>query len=352
MHKLNIKNLSINDLSALVSGIGEKRHRHTQILGWLYRKCASNFSEMTNLPKELRKTLDEMFVISELETVDIVRSTGDGSQKFLMRCDDGSFIEAVLMESYGHQTICISSQVGCGLGCSFCRTGSGGFVRNLRSDEILDQVIAFKSGHLEMGRRFNIVLMGMGEPLLNTENVTRAIEILNSEHAFALGEKRITLSTIGFPGRITDLTGSSLKFGLAVSLNATTGEIRKKLMPASGDLYETLNAAEHFALKRKTRVTLEYVLISDVNDRDEDARRLVSLTAGRPFKINLIPLNEWSGCGFERPSEERIERFIRLLLPRAPAVTVRRSRGTDISAACGQLSVSGKDRTGGGNPRS
>jgi len=337
MEKQNIKNLSIPELSAIIGELGEKRHRATQILTWLYQKGCGTFSGMTNLPAALRLTLDGRFTITSLRLADSVRSREDMSQKYLFESDDGALIEAVLMEARGRRTICISSQVGCALHCTLCRTGEGGFERNLRCDEILNQILFFKGGHLSGHERFNVVFMGMGEPLLNLENLAKALEIINACDAFAIGEKRITLSTIGIPEAIRELASSRLKFSLAISLNATTDEKRKRLMPAARNLEETLAAGMEFARARKTRVTLEYVLIKDVNDSQEDARRLADLTAGKPFKINLIPFNEWEGCAFRRPSDERIESFIALLLPRAPAVTVRRSQGSDICAACGQL---------------
>jgi 23S rRNA (adenine2503-C2)-methyltransferase len=337
MEKQNIKNLSAAELSAVIEELGEKRHRAAQILKWLYQKGCGGFSGMTNLPTSLRLTLEKRFEITSLRLAESVRSGADMSQKFLLESDDGSRIEAVLMEAHGHRTICISSQVGCALGCTLCRTGEGGFERDLRSDEILNQVLFFRTGFLPPRERFNIVFMGMGEPLLNLGNLTTALEILNSSDAFALGEKRITVSTIGIPEAIRALARGSLKFSLAISLNATTDEVRRRLMPAARNLDETLAAALEFALARGTRVTIEYVLIENVNDTPEDARRLTELTAARPFKINLIPFNEWEGCALRRPSEERIESFIALLLPRAPAVTVRRSQGADICAACGQL---------------
>lgn len=337
MAKRNIKNLSLEELSEAIADLGEKRHRKTQILKWLYQKGTSSFSEMTNLPLDLRRRLDENFTITFLRLVDSVRSQEDSSQKFLLECDDGARIETVLMETQGHQTICLSSQVGCTLGCVLCRTGEGGFERNLRADEILNQVLLYKGGLLKPRRRFNIVFMGMGEPLLNFENLLKALDVLNAEEAFALGEKRITVSTIGFPEKILDLARRPCKLSLAISLNATTDEVRRRLMPRAAGIDETLGAARAFAEARRTRATIEYVLIDGVNDTADDARRLCELSTGGPFKINLIPFNEWHGCDLRRPSEERLDAFIRILLPRAPAVTVRRSQGQDISAACGQL---------------
>jgi 23S rRNA (adenine2503-C2)-methyltransferase len=337
--KTNIKNLSIRELSEQLAELDGKRHRVKQVLQWLYQKCVSSFDEMTNIPVVLRAALEERFLLTSLDAIDSVQSKEDASQKFLLACDDGSLIETVLMQARGRRTICISSQVGCPLACTFCRTGMSGFERNLRADEILNQVLFFKSRYLPPRERFNIVLMGMGDPLLNIENVGLALEIMNAEDAFALADKRITVSTIGIPAMMRELAGSPLKFSLAVSLNATTNSSRKRLMPRAHDLFETLDAAERFACIRGTRVTLEYVLIAGVNDRREDARRLAAMTAEKPFKINLIPFNGWSGCGFTRPSEERINEFAGLLLPRAPAVTVRRSQGGDIDAACGQLMI-------------
>lgn len=337
MARTNIRNLSIEALAAAVADLGEKRHRTSQILAWLYRKGCGSFSEMTNLPVSLRQRLAERFVIESLRPVESIRSPSDGSQKFLFEASDGALVEAVLMEGEAHRTICVSSQVGCALGCAFCRTGTGGFERDLSSGEILDQILFFRKEHLPPRRRYNVVFMGMGEPLLNIGNLVAALAIVNAEEGFALGEKRLTVSTIGLPERIRELAAAAPKFSLAVSLNATNDEVRTSLMPAARPIRETIAAAREFAERRRTRVTLEYVLIDGANDTDEDARRLVELTAGGPFKINLIPFNPWSGCPFRRPPEERVEAFIAILLPRAPAVTVRRSQGSDISAACGQL---------------
>ncbi|MCU0640238.1 MAG: 23S rRNA (adenine(2503)-C(2))-methyltransferase RlmN [Candidatus Krumholzibacteria bacterium] len=337
MEKLNIKNMTATELSLVLREMNEKHHRTRQIMQWLYQKGATSFSSMSNLSIPLRGRLSEMFRITSLDVVRSVASNEDKSQKFLLSTDDGLLIESVIMEAQGHYTICISSQIGCPLGCAFCSTGSGGFERDLRADEILNQILYFRTNHIPAGQRFNIVFMGMGDPFLNIENVSRALAVVNDIDAFALREKRVTVSTAGFPGRIDAISSSPLKFSLAVSVNATTEKIRSELMPGAGGLHETVAAAERFARARKSRTTLEYVLIEDVNDSPEDAARLSAMTAGKPFKINLIPFNEWEGCPFRRPSEKRLEEFIRILLPKAPAVTVRRSQGNDISAACGQL---------------
>ncbi|MBU8923502.1 MAG: 23S rRNA (adenine(2503)-C(2))-methyltransferase RlmN [Bacteroidales bacterium] len=337
MGKRNIRDLSIDNITEAVSAMGEKRHKTTQIIKWLYQKGVNSFSDMTNLSLPLRKRLDEAFTITPLKVEKSVSSKRDKSQKYLFSTTDRSRIESVIMEARGHYTVCLSSQVGCPLACAFCNTGAGGFDRNLTSGEILAQVLFFKQNHIPPRTRYNLVFMGMGDPMLNLENVSRALEIMNSLDAFALGEKRITVSTAGFPDRIKAIAATPLKFGLAISLNATTEEVRRALMPAAGPLEETMAAGEAFATRRQTRTTLEYVLIAGVNDSRDDARRLSKMTSGKPFKINLIPFNEWPGCDLRRPSEERIEQFIRILMPKAPAVTVRRSQGSDISAACGQL---------------
>ena len=345
MNKQNIKNLSIKEISIIIEGLGEKRHRKTQLLKWLYQKRVKSFYDMTNIPLALRERFQKQFSISTLLPTEKTTFSEDGSRKIVLKCEDNLLIETVLMEFEKHQTICISSQIGCALGCTFCRTGKNGFLRDLRCDEILNQIIFFKDNYIPPRKRYNIVFMGMGEPFLNTDNLFRAIEILNHLDAFALREKRITVSTIGFPDKIIEAAESDLKFGLAVSLNATTDRIRKKIMPASKNINDTLFAAQKFAELKETRTTLEYVLLKDINDSDEDALRLAKLTSGRPFKINLIPFNAWDSCNFSRPGEDRINRFIELLLPRAPAVTVRRSRGEDIGAACGQLSYQKREIT-------
>ncbi len=334
---MNIKNLSPSQIATEIAEMGEQRHRTRQIMQWIWQKGVASFDEMTSLSLGLRSRLNERFRIPAMRVAGSVSSGSDGSQKFLLECEDGAVVEVVLMEARGIFTLCVSSQVGCPLACSFCRTGVGGLERDLSTGEILDQILYFRLYHIPPRRRFNIVFMGMGEPLLNTANVFPALEILNHEDGFALREKRITISTIGLPARIKELEISGLKAGLAVSLNAVDDNTRKKLMPAAVSIKKTLSAAEEYAVSRKMRATLEYVLIAGVNDSPEDAGVLASLTAGRPFKINIIPFNEWEGCSLKRPDEKTIDTFIEILLPTAPAVTVRRSQGGDIGAACGQL---------------
>lgn len=341
--RINIKNLTPTQITAALAEMSEQRHRTRQIMQWIWQKGAASFDEMTSLSLDLRARLEERFRIPEMHVAGSLSSASDRSQKFLLECEDGAVMETVLMEARGIYTLCVSSQVGCPLACSFCRTGIGGLERDLATGEILDQILYFRLNHIPPRRRFNIVFMGMGDPLLNTANVFPALEILNHQDAFALREKRITISTIGFPDRIRELESSGLCAGLAVSLNAVDDRTRKRLMPAAAGIAETLAAAEDYAINRKMRTTLEYVLIAGANDSPEDARGLASLTSGRPFKINIIPFNEWEGCELRRPDEDTIDRFIEILLPSAPAVTVRRSQGGDIGAACGQLRANRED---------
>ena len=343
MSRINIKDIGPGRLESILSGMGEERHRTGQVMRWLWRKGARTFDRMTDLSLELRSRLSDTFFIPFLDIEGSLSSATDRSQKFLLRCEDGERIESVLMEARGVYTVCVSTQAGCPLGCTFCRTGRDGFRRNLRADEILDQVLIARKDRIPAGRRMNIVLMGMGDPLLNPEGVSRALRILNHPDGFSLGEKRITLSTAGSPARLGRLGSSGLKFSLAISLNAVDDGLRKRLMPRAAGVEETLDAAEGFARSRKGRVTVEYVLIAGVNDSAEEARRLASLTSRRPFKINVIPFNEWEGSPFSRPSDEAVDRFVSALLPEAPAVTVRRSQGGGIGAACGQLRARRED---------
>ncbi len=323
--------------------MGEKPHRTGQVMRWLWQKGAASFEEMTDLSLDLRARLSNELDMPMLDVAGSLSSKDGRSQKFLLRCDDGEAVESVVMEARGTHTVCVSTQAGCPLGCAFCRTGREGFRRNLRADEILDQVLMARRDHVPRGRRMNIVIMGMGDPLLNPVNVVRALKVLNHPDGFALSERRITLSTSLFPDRFEPFDDPGLRFSLAVSLNAVEDGLRGKLMPGAPGVMETLDAAEDFARSRKSRVTLEYVLLKGVNDSVEEAAELAALTSGRPFKINLIPFNEWDGSSFRRPSEAAIDRFVSAMLPAAPAVTVRRSQGGGIGAACGQLRASRED---------
>jgi 23S rRNA (adenine2503-C2)-methyltransferase len=285
----------------------------------------------------------------------------DGTRKYLFGLDDGESVESVLMRTGKRITLCISTQVGCPFDCAFCRTGQMHFRRNMTAGEILDQICYLRHECQEEAEKVNIVFMGMGEPLLNLDNLARVIETLNSPEGLSTGSRRITVSTAGLPIPIRKLADRGLKCSLAISLNGATDAMRRRLMPAltAHTIKDILDAARYYYKKTKRRVTLEYVMLEGVNTSHEDALALSKLTTGQPFKINLIPYNlgvppdssdrttGGSAGGkqtlFKPASEETIDQFVQWLLPKAPAVTVRRSRGADIEAACGQLWTKSRD---------
>ncbi len=359
--KIPIKSLSYDELSERLAAAGLKRFRIDQIFDWLYRKRAASFDAMTNLPKEERQLLDTLFSLSLLPVVRSERSA-DGTQKFLFALDDGQSVESVLIPDEDRLTLCISSQVGCGQACRFCLTGASGFTRNLLSGEILDQVIAveqFLSGagplndQREAGRQAggkpregsldrritNIVLMGMGEPLANFAEVTKALGTMLSERGMGISGRRVTLSTAGLVPEMEKLGRTGLRVGLAVSLNASTDAVRDEVMPVNRryPLAALLGACRAYPLEPRRRITFEYVLLKDVNDSPEDARRVAKLLRGIPCKVNLIPFNPFPGSAYERPGDDDVRRFQQVLLDRHITAPVRSSRGRDISAACGQL---------------
>ena len=332
--KINLKGLWIEDFEKLLGDLGEKRYRARQLASWIYAKGATDFNQMTDLSKELRERLSQIAFIDSIRLVKRQISQKDFSEKFLFELSDGEKIETVLMWEGKRVTICLSTQVGCPLGCTFCATGKMGFKRNLTAGEIVDQVVA-----LGEDRITHAVLMGMGEPLLNYDNTLKALRIINNELGLSFAAKAITLSTVGIPPMIEKLAEERLKVGLAVSLNAPTDEKRNDLMPINKKhpLKELLEAVKYFKEKSKRRVTFEYVLLKDVNDSEKDALELSKLIQGISCKINLIPYNPAPDLPYQRPSEERIIAFRDYLYPRCPTVTLRRSKGEDILAACGQL---------------
>ena len=289
---------------------------------------------MTDLAKKFRTELAEHAFVSSWQP-EFIETSNDGTRKYLFRLDDGSSIEAVRIPmDEKRATLCISTQVGCAMGCQFCMTGTFGLTRNLRPEEIVNQVCAA----LQDGPISNIVLMGMGEPLHNLENVVTALQILYLDDGFGYGTRRVTLSTCGLVPEINELS-QRVKVSLAVSLNATTDEVRDQLMPVNRryPLNELMSACRNYALKTKQRVTFEYILIGDVNNSMADAKRLVKLLHGVRCKVNLIAYNEHDGADFVAPSEESVKAFQSYLLQRDIVATLRASKGQDISAACGQL---------------
>lgn len=345
---LPLKRLSSEALDDWLAARVEPAWRRRAVKQWIFARGAFDWEAMSDLPRALREALAAEASLSSLTPVLATPSAQDGSVKHLLRLADGETIEAVLMRGERHPTFCISSQVGCPLDCVFCETGRLGFRRNLEQDEILDQVLFLQKALPPDSVRPNLVFMGMGEPLLNFGPLVGALRLL--AETLGYGGRRITVSTAGLPGRIAELAAAPVKVRLALSLNAADDATRAALMPAlhKHRIADLLAACEDYARRTERRVTLEYVLIAGVNDRDEDAAKLRALTRRRPFKLNLIPYNPgasqvripFTGGGqtaLARPTPEQVERFVGRLVPGVPAVTVRWSQGVDVGGGCGQL---------------
>ncbi len=339
--RTDLRRLTLEELRLLVAERGLPEYRWRQIARWLYARGCTSIEEMTDLSRSLREQLATEWTVGGVDVLTVQRSAVDGTQKLLLRLEDGSSVESVLMPTEKRITFCVSTQVGCTLDCAFCRTGSMGFLRNLEAHEIVEQVLELRRRVPDEKIRTNIVFMGMGEPLHNTDELIRAIRVLMDPWGLNFGTRRITVSTSGVVPGIRKRAASGTDVGLAVSLNATTEESRRRLMPraAKTPITELMSAARDYAVRTKRRVTIEYVLIRDVNDSAEDARRLALLVRGGPFKVNVIPYNPGASPDFVRPDRERVDAFATLLHPTAPIVTVRWSMGPDIAAACGQLRV-------------
>ena len=338
----DIAGLELAELEAALEARGGERFHARQVFRWVYRRGLSDMERMTDLSRALRERLAAEFSLTTPGIVSDERSA-DGTRKFLLELTDGRRIEAVFIPDTPAMTFCISTQVGCAMGCDFCLTGRMGLVRNLTAAEIAGQVrvLAAATGLLEA--TFNIVLMGMGEPLHNYDETMKALRILHSEHGLAVSPRRVTLSTVGIVPGLEQLAREPLMPNLAISLHATTEEQRTRLVPPNRryPLADILEACRRFPLKKRNRITFEYVLLEGVNDTPEDARRLVRLLSGIRAKVNLIPLNPAPGIPYERPSDARVDRFAQILADRHLTVSVRKSRGRDIRAACGQLIVDG-----------
>ncbi|MEW6752442.1 MAG: 23S rRNA (adenine(2503)-C(2))-methyltransferase RlmN [Candidatus Latescibacterota bacterium] len=342
MEAVELKGLLPEELQALVEGMGQKPYRARQLQAWLYARGVDDLATMTDLSKEFRAELGHRARITRLDLLAQRQSASGEAVKFLFGLPQGGRVESVLIVDGDRRTACLSSQVGCPLDCRFCATGRMGFVRNLRAAEIIDQVLQVGRYVRGRGERVtNVVMMGMGEPLLNYDEVVRAIRVLRLELGPGIGGRRITVSTAGYVPGIRRLAGEGLNAKLAISLNATTDAARQRLMPIGRRfrLAELLDAAREFCARVGPAVTFEYVLMDGVNDSVADAKRLAELTRPIPCKINLIPYNELGADSpFRRPAASQLERFRALLEARSPRpVTVRESRGRDIDAACGQL---------------
>lgn len=336
--KVDLKNLTFQELKDFITSFGKESYRSVQILRWLYQKGVHSIDEMTNLSNKFRQQLKEVSTLSSLHPLRIEEAR-DGTKKFLFQLEDGNRIESVLIPDKSRLTLCISTQVGCALGCQFCLTGKKGWKRDLILSEILNQILAVRETLKGGASITNIVLMGMGEPLANYDHTLKAIELMTHPEAFKFSSRKITLSTVGLLPELERLSKEKIFFCLAVSLNASDEETRNYLMPVNRryPLKKLLEICRHFPLRPRTRITFEYVLVAGVNDSSQDARRLLKLLRGIPSKINLIPLNEAPGIPFKRPAEEKIKEFQEILMRGGFTAIVRASKGSEISAACGQL---------------
>ncbi|RLD23692.1 MAG: 23S rRNA (adenine(2503)-C(2))-methyltransferase RlmN [Bacteroidetes bacterium] len=343
--KKNIRSLDKTALKEYLVSIGEKPFRASQIYDWMWKKGVHEFSKMSNLPPNLRDALAESFVIHKL-TVDDAQKSSDGTLKSAFRLYDGNVVEGVLIPTKHRTTACISTQVGCSLSCAFCATGKMGRIRNLSADEIYDQVVEItkQSKKEYQSTLSNIVYMGMGEPLLNYSETLRSIEMITSKEGLAMSPKRITVSTAGIAKMIRKLGDDDVKFNLAISLHAATDVKRSEIMEINNEnsLSSLSEALVYFHDKTGSRITFEYILFHDFNDSLDDAASLARFCRAFPVKINLIEYNPVEGVEFKKTLPERTDAFARFLEDKNMIVNVRRSRGKDIDAACGQLANKNK----------
>ena len=332
--KIDIKSLTPEGLITFLGGLGKEKFRSGQILRWVYKRGVCRFDDMTDLAKDFRAELEKRAYVSDWDP-EHIETSRDGTEKYLFRLDDGESVETVRipMES-DRSTVCVSTQVGCAMQCEFCLTGQFGLTRNLEVAEIVNQVC----GAIKRGPVNNIVFMGMGEPLHNLVNVIDALKIIYAEAGLDFSPRKVTVSTSGLVPEMREF-GTSVRANLAVSLNATTDEIRDRLMPINKryPLKVLMAACRDYPMPPGQRITFEYILIRDINDSLDDARRLVKLLHGVRAKVNLIPYNEHEGSDLKSPELKAIEDFQRYLLDREIVAIRRASKGQDISAACGQL---------------
>ena len=333
-------------LEAALDARGHQRFHARQIFRWIYRHGVTDVEAMTDLSRGLRATLAQQFTLTT-PTLAHRETSSDGTEKFLLRLADGRHIEAVFIPDTPANTFCISTQVGCAMACAFCLTGKMGLVRHLTAGEIVGQVRVLAEALGMRDARFNIVLMGMGEPLHNYDETMRALRMLADEHGFAMSPRRMTLSTVGLLPALERLAHEPVMPNLAISLHAPTDLQRGELVPINRKygIADIIDACKRFPLSKRSRITFEYVLLAGVNDSPQDARRLAKLLAGVKAKVNLIPLNAAPGIPFERPADAAIDRFAKIVADHDVRVSVRKSRGRDIRAACGQLIVEGQKKS-------
>lgn len=346
--KKDIKSLNLEQLTEELLSIGEKKFRAKQIYSWIHQKLADSFDEMTNLSKDLRERLDREYTLSSLDVVEVQTSKIDGTQKYLFRLHDGHVIESVLMKYHHGNSVCISSQVGCRMGCKFCASTIGGKVRDLAASEMLGQI--YKIQKISEERVHNVVVMGTGEPLDNYENLVQFVKMLTDENGLNISQRNLTVSTCGIVPKMKELAGEKFQITLALSLHATSQEKRKELMPIAYkyELKEVLDACRYYYEQTGRRITFEYSLVGGVNDTRQDAERLTKLIGKFPCHVNLIPVNPIKERDFVQPDRSECEAFRNKLEKNGINVTIRREMGRDIDGACGQLRKSYLDKEKGG----
>lgn len=337
INRTDIKSLSLQELQGEMEKIGEKKFRAAQLYEWMHKKQARRFSEMTNLSLPLREKCAEAFALTALEIVQVQEAKRDGTKKFLFKLADGNVVESVFMRYHHGNSVCVSSQVGCRMGCQFCASTIGGLVRNLSAAEMLDQVYAIT--HLTGERVSNVVVMGIGEPLDNLPNLLRFLRMLTDERGLHISQRNVTVSTCGLVPEIKKLAEESLQVTLALSLHAATDEKRKTLMPVAErySIKELMEACRHYFEKTGRRVTFEYALADGVNDTEADAKGLALLAAPLSAHVNLIPVNPVRERRFAASGKGTVKAFQRKLAENGVNATLRREMGREIDGACGQL---------------
>ena len=337
MDKKDIRSYTLEELKTEMEGIGEKAFRAKQIYEWLHVKLADSFDEMTNLSKDLREKLSRQYRIPAVEMLERQISKIDGTNKFLFRLEDGHVVESVLMKYKHGNSVCISSQVGCRMGCKFCASTIGGLERNLLPSEMLGEIYQIQK--ISGERVSNIVVMGTGEPLDNYDHFVKFVRLLTDENGLHISQRNVTISTCGIIPNMKRLAKEQLQITLALSLHGSTQEKRKALMPVANkyELSEVLEACDYYFEQTGRRITFEYSLVQGVNDRDEDADELIQILQHRNYHINLIPVNPIKERDFQRPSRKSAENFKNKLEKSGINVTIRREMGSDIDGACGQL---------------
>ena len=337
MNKKDIRSLSLDELKIEMESIGEKAFRAKQVYEWLHTKLADSFEEMTNLSKDLREKLDGAYRIPSVKMLERQVSNQDGTNKFLFQLEDGNVVESVLMRYKHGNSVCISSQVGCRMGCKFCASTIGGLERNLLPSEMLGQIYQIQK--ISGERVSNIVIMGTGEPLDNYDNFVRFIRLVSDENGLNISQRNITVSTCGIVPNIKRLAEEGFQITLALSLHGSTQEKRKTLMPIANkyELSEVLDACDYYFEKTGRRISFEYSLVQGVNDREEDARELIGILKPRNCHLNLIPVNPIKERDFQKPSRKSAEEFKNRIEKSGVNVTIRREMGSDIDGACGQL---------------